>query len=72
MYVDICREIFALKSFYLHWPLEFICLSMCHLGVCSQINSQKKKTGVIAPKRFVQRVKKQNELFRSYMHQVHA
>lgn len=34
-----------------------------------QINSQKKKTGVIAPKRFVQRVKKQNELFRSYMHQ---
>lgn len=35
-----------------------------------QINSQKKKTGVIAPKRFVQRVKKQNELFRSYMHQV--
>ncbi|KAG4169311.1 hypothetical protein ERO13_A12G088000v2 [Gossypium hirsutum] len=33
------------------------------------INSQKKKTGVIAPKRFVQRLKKQNELFRSYMHQ---
>ncbi|KAL5982193.1 Ubiquitin carboxyl-terminal hydrolase 3 [Asimina triloba] len=33
------------------------------------ISSQKKKTGVIAPKRFVQRVKKQNELFRSYMHQ---
>jgi hypothetical protein len=69
---DICREIFALESFYLHWPLEFICLSICHFGVCSQINSQKKKTGVIAPKRFVQRVKKQNELFRSYMHQVHA
>lgn len=35
-----------------------------------QISSQKKKTGVIAPKRFVQRVKKQNELFRGYMHQV--
>ncbi|XP_073013536.1 ubiquitin carboxyl-terminal hydrolase 4-like [Typha latifolia] len=34
-----------------------------------QISSQKKKTGVIAPKRFVQRVKKQNEYFRSYMHQ---
>ncbi|PPS07396.1 hypothetical protein GOBAR_AA13252 [Gossypium barbadense] len=33
------------------------------------ISSQKKKTGVIAPKRFVQRLKKQNELFRSYMHQ---
>uniref|UniRef100_A0A0A9DLE7 Uncharacterized protein n=1 Tax=Arundo donax TaxID=35708 RepID=A0A0A9DLE7_ARUDO len=36
----------------------------------SQISQAKKKTGVIAPKRFVQRVKKQNELFRSYMHQV--
>ena len=35
-----------------------------------QISQAKKKTGVIAPKRFVQRVKKQNELFRSYMHQV--
>lgn len=35
-----------------------------------QISSQKKKTGVIAPKRFVQRLKKQNEIFRSYMHQV--
>lgn len=35
-----------------------------------QISSQKKKTGVIAPKRFVQRVKKENELFRGYMHQV--
>ena len=35
-----------------------------------QIHSQKKRTGVIAPKRFVQRLKKDNELFRSYMHQV--
>ena len=35
-----------------------------------QINSQKKKTGVIAPKRFVQWVKKENENFRSYMYQV--
>ncbi|KAF5458164.1 hypothetical protein F2P56_022219 [Juglans regia] len=34
-----------------------------------QISSQKKKTGVIAPKRFVQRLKKQNEVFRSYMAQ---
>ncbi|KAL0286824.1 UNVERIFIED_CONTAM: Ubiquitin carboxyl-terminal hydrolase 3 [Sesamum angustifolium] len=34
-----------------------------------QISSQKKKTGVLAPKRFVQRLKKQNEIFRSYMHQ---
>ena len=35
-----------------------------------QIHSQKRRTGVIAPKRFVQRLKKDNELFRSYMHQV--
>lgn len=35
-----------------------------------QINTKKKKTGVIAPKKFVQRLKRDNELFRSYMHQV--
>lgn len=35
-----------------------------------QINNKKKKTGVIAPKKFVQRLKRDNELFRSYMHQV--
>ena len=34
-----------------------------------QINTQKKKTGIIAPRRFVQRLKRDNELFRSYMHQ---
>ncbi|XP_016463998.1 ubiquitin carboxyl-terminal hydrolase 4-like isoform X1 [Nicotiana tabacum] len=39
------------------------------LVVVMQISSQKKKTGVIAPRRFVQRVRKQNELFRGYMHQ---
>jgi len=44
-------------------------LLTCLSELFTQINSQKKKTGVIAPKRFVQRVKKQNELFRSYMHQ---
>ena len=37
---------------------------------CMQINNKKKKTGVIAPKKFVQRLKRDNELFRSYMHQV--
>ena len=36
---------------------------------CAQISSQKRKTGVIAPKRFVARLKKDNELFRSFMHQ---
>lgn len=44
-------------------------LLTCLADLFTQINSQKKKTGVIAPKRFVQRVKKQNELFRTYMHQ---
>ncbi|CAN6466770.1 unnamed protein product [Victoria cruziana] len=44
-------------------------LLTCLADLFTQINSQKKKTGVIAPKRFVQRVKKQNELFRSCMHQ---
>ena len=42
----------------------------CLSNLFLQIHSQKKKTGVIAPKRFVQRLKKDNELFRSYMHQV--
>ncbi|CAL9100521.1 unnamed protein product [Musa textilis] len=44
-------------------------LLTCLADLFSQISSQKKKTGVISPRRFVQRVKKQNELFRSYMHQ---
>ncbi|KAJ6814640.1 ubiquitin carboxyl-terminal hydrolase 3-like isoform X1 [Iris pallida] len=44
-------------------------LLTCLADLFTQISSQKKKTGVIPPKRFVQRVKKQNELFRSYMHQ---
>ncbi|THU53126.1 hypothetical protein C4D60_Mb10t11130 [Musa balbisiana] len=44
-------------------------LLTCLTDLFSQISSQKKKTGVISPRRFVQRVKKQNELFRSYMHQ---
>lgn len=34
-----------------------------------QIASSRKKTGVIPPRRFVQRLKRDNELFRSYMHQ---
>jgi len=44
-------------------------LLTCLADLFMQISQAKKKTGVIAPKRFVQRVKKQNELFRSYMHQ---
>ncbi|KAK2970054.1 hypothetical protein RJ640_008915 [Escallonia rubra] len=45
-------------------------LLTCLADLFMQISSQKKKTGVIAPKRFVQRLKKQNEIFRSYMHQI--
>ena len=30
----------------------------------------RKRLGVLAPKRFVQRLKRDNELFRSFMHQV--
>ncbi|PKA52947.1 Ubiquitin carboxyl-terminal hydrolase 3 [Apostasia shenzhenica] len=44
-------------------------LLTCLADLFNQISSSRRKTGVIAPKRFVQRVKKQNELFRSYMHQ---
>ncbi|CAN4075674.1 unnamed protein product [Withania somnifera] len=44
-------------------------LLTCLADLFMQISSQKKKTGVIAPKCFVQRLKKQNEIFRSYMHQ---
>nr|KAJ0217259.1 hypothetical protein LSAT_V11C300135660 [Lactuca sativa] len=44
-------------------------LLTCLTELFTQISTQKKKTGVIAPKRFVQRVKKENELFRGYMHQ---
>ncbi|XP_051143906.1 ubiquitin carboxyl-terminal hydrolase 4-like [Andrographis paniculata] len=44
-------------------------LLTCLADLFLQITSQKKKTGAIAPKRFVQRLKKQNEIFRSFMHQ---
>uniref|UniRef100_A0A0D9VHF0 Ubiquitin carboxyl-terminal hydrolase n=1 Tax=Leersia perrieri TaxID=77586 RepID=A0A0D9VHF0_9ORYZ len=44
-------------------------LLTCLADLFAQITLAKKRTGVLAPKRFVLRVKKQNELFRSYMHQ---
>ncbi|XP_057501438.1 ubiquitin carboxyl-terminal hydrolase 4-like [Actinidia eriantha] len=44
-------------------------LLTCLADLFTQISLQKKKTGVLPPKRFVQRLKKQNEIFRSYMHQ---
>lgn len=44
-------------------------LLTCLAELFAHIAAQKKKTGVVAPKRFVQRLKKDNELFRSFMHQ---
>ena len=35
-----------------------------------QISTHKRKTGVVSPKRFINRLKRDNELFRGYMHQV--
>lgn len=36
----------------------------------AQVNGQKKKCGFVSPRRFVSRVKAENALFSSYMHQV--
>jgi len=44
-------------------------LLTCLADLFNQIHSQKKKTGVISPKKFVNRLKQDNELFRSFMHQ---
>eukprot|EP00775_Hariotina_reticulata_P006121 gene6121-6360_t len=44
-------------------------LLTCLVDLFMQIQTSKKKTGVIPPKKFVQRLKRDNELFRSYMHQ---
>ncbi|PNW81539.1 hypothetical protein CHLRE_06g250750v5 [Chlamydomonas reinhardtii] len=41
----------------------------CLADLFTQINSSKKKVGVISPKKFVQRLKRDNELFRGHMHQ---
>lgn len=41
----------------------------CLAELFHQINTSRKKTGVLPPKKFVQRLKRDNELFRSYMHQ---
>lgn len=46
------------------WP------RLSHAVGCMQIQNTKKKTGVIPPKKFVQRLKRDNEQFCSYMHQV--
>ncbi|PIN10990.1 Ubiquitin-specific protease [Handroanthus impetiginosus] len=44
-------------------------LLTCLAELFSQISMQKKVTGVIAPKRLVYRVRKDNEIFRGYSHQ---
>ena len=38
--------------------------------VAAQISSSKKKTGVVSPRRFIAQLKRDNELFSGYMHQV--
>ncbi|XP_051147198.1 ubiquitin carboxyl-terminal hydrolase 3-like isoform X2 [Andrographis paniculata] len=44
-------------------------LLTCLAELFSQISLQKKKTGAIAPKRFIQRLRKENDVFRGFMHQ---
>ncbi|PSS26576.1 Ubiquitin carboxyl-terminal hydrolase [Actinidia chinensis var. chinensis] len=44
-------------------------LLTCLGDLFTQISSQKRKTGVIGPRRFVNKLKKENEIFRSFMHQ---
>eukprot|EP00899_Mesostigma_viride_P029547 jgi/Mesvir1/9778/Mv12412-RA.1 len=44
-------------------------LLVCLGELFAEISNHKKKTGVIAPRRFISCLKKENELFRSYMHQ---
>jgi len=44
--------------------------SQIPVGLYSQIHSHKKKSGVISPKRFVNRLKRDNEQFCGFMHQV--
>lgn len=44
-------------------------LLTCLAELFVQINTSKKRTGVISPKKFINQLKRDNELFRSYMHQ---
>lgn len=44
-------------------------LLICLGDLFQAIHSQRKKTGVLAPKKFVNKLRKENELFRGYMHQ---
>lgn len=56
----------------IHFPLslELVSVATTLVPCCTQINTAKKRTGVIAPKKFINQLKRDNELFRSYMHQV--
>lgn len=44
-------------------------LLLCLGDLFSSISNQRKKTGVLAPRKFVQKLRKENELFRGFMHQ---
>ena len=50
-------------------PAQPETLLSCLADLFEQISSQKKRTGVIAPRKFVQRLRQENEIFSSYMHQ---
>jgi ubiquitin C-terminal hydrolase len=45
------------------------CFQIFADSACFQIASQKRKQGYIAPKAFVQKLRRENEMFRGYMHQ---
>ncbi|KJE97465.1 ubiquitin specific peptidase 12 [Capsaspora owczarzaki ATCC 30864] len=44
-------------------------LMSCLCDLFGSIAAQKRRTGVMAPRKFVARLRKENELFRGYMHQ---
>jgi len=44
-------------------------LLICLCELFNTISTQRKKAGVIAPRKFIQKLRKDNELFRGYMHQ---
>ncbi|PIK52303.1 putative ubiquitin carboxyl-terminal hydrolase 12 [Apostichopus japonicus] len=54
---------------YKSQPKKKETLLSCLADLFNNINTQKKKTGVIAPKKFVAKLKKENELFDNFLQQ---
>ena len=59
----------GLLDYYERLPAHEENLLTCLGELFFEIASQKKRTGVYSPKRFIARLKHDNELFRSFMHQ---